>query len=221
MPETQQITGDFSPRRYLTDAIKASGGVMPTADIKHIQLVRGTERYEFDLTGVFTGQPVRDVPLISGDQIIVPVSTRYNPELVRPSAITPPGIKVVVSNLIVPAVNNAGASNSNRSEGQTFAYGARFSHAVFSMNCVGGTKATNARRRAVLVRTDRISGETIAYEKSIEDLIRNSTSDRDNPFLMRNDSVACYDSTVINVKDVFSILSDVINPFDLIKKVFF
>ena len=217
----KQITGDFPVKRNLTNALRAAGGVRPTADIKKVKVIRGNVTKEFDLSGAFTGAPFRDIPLISGDQVIVSVSGRFSPEMVRPSRITPPGIKVAVSNLIVPALSNAAASNSNRTEGMTFVYGARFSHAVFAMNCVGGTKATNAKRRAVLVRVDPQSGETIHLEKAIEDLIRNSKSERDNPYLMRSDSVACYDSTVTNVRDVFRSLSDVFNPLNIIKNIFF
>lgn len=217
----QQIYGEFAPNRFLSNALRAAGGVTPTSDIKHIRLIRGTEVYEVDFSGIFTGKPVRDLPLIAGDQIIVPVADRYQPELVRPSAITPPGIKVVVSNLTTPALSNATSSISNREEGIDFTYGSRFSHAVFAMNCVGGIKATNASRRAVLVRADRKTGETVAFERSIEDIIRNSKSDRDNPFLMRSDSVACYDSKVTNVRDIFDSLGDVFSPIRIIKDIFF
>ena len=217
----KQITGDFPVRRNLTNALRSAGGVRPTADVKNIKVIRGNQTMTFDLSGAFTGEPFRDIPLISGDQVLVPVSGRYSPEMVRPSRITPPGIKVIVSNLIVPALSNATAANSNRSEGITFVYGARFSHAVFAMNCVGGIKSTNARRRAILMRVDPDTGKTITLEKSIEDLIRNSDNDRDNPFLMRSDAVACYDSTVTNVRDVFRSLSDVFNPINILKNIIF
>ncbi len=221
LPEVTQVTGDFAPGRFLTDALRAAGGIRPTADIKNIRVVRGTETLTVDLSGVFTGRPIRNIPLIAGDQVIVPVSTAYQPELVRPSLITPPGIRVIVSNLTVPAFNNSSASISNRSEGITFVYGSRFSHAVAGANCVGGTKTTNASRRAVLVRVNHRTGETIAFERSIEDLIRNSKSDRDNPFLLRADTVACYDSKVTDVRDIFNSLGDVFAPIRLIQDIFF
>ncbi|MEL6439546.1 MAG: polysaccharide biosynthesis/export family protein [Cyanobacteria bacterium J06621_8] len=215
-PEANQITGEFPYRRYLTDAIKGGGGVLPTANIKEVRLIRNGQEQIFDVSGALTGKAFTNVPLIAGDRIIVPAAAGFQAELVRPSAITPPGIKVFVSNLTIPANNNASSSIDNQQEGITFPYGARFSHAAIATNCAGGIKVTNAKRKAILMRVDRLTGETTYLERSIEDLMRDSHHNDDNPLLMPRDGVACYDSTVTSVRDVFKALGDILIPFRLL-----
>lgn len=217
----QLIAGDYPPRRTLTKAIRAAGGVTPTADISRVRLVRDKKEKIIDLTGVITGDAIENVPVMAGDQIIIPTANRHQPELVRPSDITLSGIKIFVSNLTIPADNNAKSDIGNKKEGITVPYGGRFSQAVVATNCVGGTKATNASRKAILVRVNRISGKTAYLERSVEDLIRNSTNEAENPLLMPRDSVACYDSKVTNTRDVFRSITDVINPLKLILDVIF
>ena len=211
-PDANQITGEFPYRRYLTDALEAAGGVLPTANVKEIRLIRDGKEQVFDLSGALTGEPINNIPLIAGDRIIVPAAERFQPELVRPSAITRPGIKVFVSNLTVPSTSNATSSINNMEEGITFPYGARFSQAVIATNCAGGTKSTNANRQAILVRVDRLTGETTHMERDVEDLLRDSHNNDDNPLLMPRDGVACYDSGVTNTRDIFQMLGDIINP---------
>jgi polysaccharide export outer membrane protein len=70
------------------------------------------------------------------------------------------------------------------------------------------------------VRVDRITGETSSWDRSIEQIIRDSKNDNDNPFLMPEDTIACYSSTTTNVRDVFSTISDVINPLNLLFGIF-
>lgn len=212
-PDANQITGEFAYRRNLTDALQAAGGVLPTADITEIRLIRDGKERILDLSGVLTGKPFKNVPLIAGDRIIVPAAERFQAELVRPSEITRPGIKVFVSNLTVPASSNATSAIGNTEEGITFPYGARFSQAVIATNCAGGTDATNAHRRAILVRVDRLTGETTHIDRGVEELMRDSHNNDDNPLLMPRDGVACYDSAVTNVRDIFQFLGDIINPF--------
>lgn len=211
-PDANQITGEFPYRRYLTDAIEAAGGVLPTANVKEIRLIRDGKERIFDLSGALTGESFENVPLVAGDRIIVPAAERFQAELVRPSAITRPGIKVFVSNLTIPSTSNATSSINNMEEGITFPYGARFSQAVIATNCAGGTKATNADRKAILVRVDRLTGETTHMERDVEDLLRDSHNNDDNPLLMPRDGVACYDSGVTNTRDIFLMLGDIINP---------
>lgn len=209
---TQQISGDFPPNRFLTRAIRSAGGILPTADISQIRIVRGNREKVVDLTGIFTGGPIEDIPLVAGDQVIVPAANRYQSELMRPSPITLSGIKVFVSNLTTPASSNASAAINNRNEGITFPYGARFSQAVVGTNCAGGTKGTNANRTAVLVRSDRISGKSIFLERKVEDLLRASAGEQDNPALMPRDAVACYDSNITSTRDVFRSVTDLLGP---------
>lgn len=205
-PDTNQITGEFPYRRYLTDALKAAGGVTPKANIKEVRLIRDGQEQILDLSGALTGEPLDNIPLIAGDRIIVPTGEDFQAELVRPSAITRPGIQVFVSNLTTP-------SSGKIAEAVNFPYGTRFNQAVVASSCAGGTKAINADRKAILVSVDRLTGKSTYWERGVEDLIRDSHSDDDNPLLMPKDSVACYDSTVTNIRDIFNILGDIINPF--------
>lgn len=62
---------------------------------------------------------------------------------------------------------------------------------MIAANCVGGTSDTNADRQAILVRVNSTTGKTSVTKKSVEDLLRNSTEDKDNPLLMPRDGVAC------------------------------
>jgi polysaccharide biosynthesis/export protein len=146
------------------------------------------------------------VPLIAGDRVVVPDSGKLNPMIVRPSQITPVGVKIYLSNL-----TSNGTSAIGR-DAISFPYGSRFSHAVVSGNCAGGTVFTNAYRRAVLVRADATTGRTTTLDKGVEELLRRSSSNETNPYLMPNDAVACYDSAVVNVRDVLGILTGLVNP---------
>ncbi|MGF1604223.1 MAG: polysaccharide biosynthesis/export family protein [Thermosynechococcaceae cyanobacterium] len=219
--DTKFIVGDYSPRRTLTRAISAAGGVTPTADISRVRVIRGNREKVLDLTGVFTGEAVENIPLVAGDQVIIPTADRFQSELVRPSDITLPGIKIFVSNLTTPASNNAVSAIGNEQEGINFPYGGRFSQAVVATNCVGGTKATNAARKAILVRVDRVTGKTTHLERPVEDLIRNSSTEAENPLLMPRDAVACYDSRVTNTRDVFRSIADIFGPAKVLFDVLF
>jgi polysaccharide biosynthesis/export protein len=209
------IVGEANDSRYLSAALRSAGGVSPDADVQHIHLLRGGSERIIDFSGMFDGQPVEDVPLVGGDMIVVPSLKRFQMQLVRPSQITPPGIKVFLSNLTIPAASNANSALGNGLGGITFPYGARFVQAVVSANCAGGTQSTNANRYAVLVRTDPLTGITTTLDRPIEEILRNSDNES-NPPLMANDTVACYDSAVTNLRDVFRALSEVLNPLNLI-----
>lgn len=208
------VSGQYSPNRFLSVALRSSGGVRPTADTSTIKLVRGGQQSLHDFTGIFTGQPFEDVALIAGDQIIVPSTPYVNPLIVRPSPITLAGVKVFLSNLTVPATGNAPSGISR--DATSFSYGNRFSQAVVAANCAGGTRFTNAGRRAILVRTDERTGKTDFLERKVDDLLMRSTNDHVNPYLMPNDSVVCYDSMVTTFRDVIQSASDILTPASLI-----
>lgn len=208
-PDNNQITGEFPYRRYLTDALKAAGGVTPTANVEEIRLIRNGQEQVLDLSGALTGEPLDNIPLIAGDRIIVPTAENFQAKLVRPSAITRPGINLFVSNLTNPSPGNV-------AKALDFPYGTRLHQAVISSSCAGGTKIINAKRKAMLVRVDRLTGTTTYWEKGVEDLLRNSESDDDNPLLMPNDGLACYDSTVTTTRDIFRTLGDILNPLRIL-----
>jgi polysaccharide export outer membrane protein len=210
------LPGDASPERYLTNAIALSGGVEPDADVAHVRVLRGGLEKTYDLSGLISGEPVAEIPLVAGDRVYVPRTKTFDVSLVRPSRITPGTVKVYLSNLTVPAKNNSAAAiENNRQDAVGFPYGSRFSQAVVAANCVGGTQATNSDRVAVLVHTDRVSGKTRALQRPIEAILRDS-SDENNPLLLPGDGVACYDSTVTNVRDIFSTIGDILFPFNLL-----
>jgi polysaccharide biosynthesis/export protein len=211
------LTGQYAPNRYLVNAIRTAGGVKPTADIKMVQLVRGGQTQNIDLSGVFTGETFEDLPLMAGDRIIVPDSGHFNNELMRPSQITPAGVKVFLSNLSLPATGNAGASIGR--DGSSFAYGSRLSQAVVAANCAGGTKTSNAGRRALLVTTDPLTGKTSHIERRVEDILRKSLNNADNPFMMSNDAVVCYDSNTVQARDIVDTVLRFLSPFSLIKQI--
>jgi polysaccharide biosynthesis/export protein len=212
-----QLSGDYPPQRFLAAAIQAAGGVLPNADVKRIELIRNGEKTTFDFSGVFNGETVDEIPLIAGDRIIVPDSGAFHNELVRPSQITIPGLRVFLSNLTQPASSNSSASINKDSS--AFVYGSRFSQAVVAANCAGGS-SNNAKRRAVLVRTDRMTGQTKAIDRPVEELLRAENDDETNPFLMPDDGVACYDSATTNLRGVAQVLGDIFSPFSLLLNLF-
>ncbi|MBD2666002.1 hypothetical protein B6N60_02005 [Richelia sinica FACHB-800] len=209
------VAGQYPPNRFLTAAVRDAGGVKPTADLKNVQLIRDGQARTVDLSGVLTGEPFADIPLIAGDRIIVPDSGKMQNDLVRPSQITPTGVKVFLSNLTVPATGNA-VSGIGR-DATSFPYGSRFSHAVTAANCAGGTRGTNAERRAILVTTEQLTGKTKYLQRPINDILVNSTNDANNPFLQANDIVACYDSKVVEFRDI---LNTILNPLSIIRDLF-
>jgi len=210
---SEEVPGAALPERRLSDALRAAGGVTPWADIAHIALRRGGRTRSVDLWGLLRGEPGDDPAMQSGDEVLVSRLELAQPALARPSAITPPGIKIFVSNLIQPALSNAQATASGGAI--SLAYGARFSQAVVAANCVGGTSIASSRS-AVLVRTDRISGTTRHWDAPVEQLMRAATDDI-NPLLLESDAVACYDSTVVSAREVFHAVYEMLVPFAVLK----
>lgn len=208
--EKMAAYGDYSSSRFISEALRSAAGVRPDAKIDQVILVRNGWQVELDLSGIFTGQPVNDVPLIAGDQVIVPTSGCFQRHLVRPSHITPKGFRVFMSNLIDSAASNANAAVGRYST--NLPYGTRLLQAAVSANCVGGKQWTNAPRKVLLASTNPITGRYQVVERSVESLMREAHDEYQNPFLMPNDAVACYDSDVTNLRDVANFVMDLINP---------
>ena len=131
--------------------------------------------------------------------MIVPSRGCFDPALARPTPLTPPGIKVFMSNLTKGANNNAGAAIG--SETTSLPYGTRLLQALVQMNCVGGSYM-QAGRRAVLISRNPLNGQSIVVERDIEKLVRGADRDAANPLLMPNDAIACYDSRLSNLNEV-------------------
>ncbi len=211
---TIPVSGNYPPERYLTAAIRLAGGVMPNADIRNIRLVRNNRTQVIDLSGVLSGESERDVPLVAGDKVTIPRLATIQNDLVRPSQVTPSVVPIFVSNSTAPSVSG----NTNRAT--ELAYGTRFSNAVVSSGCVGGTLSTNAKRRVTLMQTDRTTGKTTVIDQPVETLLRNSTDNTNNPFLMPRDGIVCYDSKNENTSGVFRFITDILNPFNIIRGIF-
>lgn len=211
----EELPGGDLPRRRLADALKSAGGVTPWADLRHIEVHRGEDIHVYDLSGVFENGLVEPVPLVHGDRVYVPrAGDEIQPLLARASAVTMPGIKIHISNLIVPANHNAAAA-LDPSIG--LPYGTRLSHAVVAGNCAGGAATTNSRRHVWWVRTDRKTGTTQTLDVSIRDVLLDGDGEN-NPILFEGDAVVCFDSKVTNLREIFRTLGEMFLPFLLYRE---
>lgn len=202
--------GDFTLDRRLSGALFAAAGIRPDADIRNVVLTRNGRRRVFDMTGAIDGGPIEDPLLVAGDRVHVPSRGCFQIALARPSRITPPGIRVFMSNLTSPSRSNANSAIGDYAT--QLPYGTRFLQGLVSANCVGGIQATNARRWAVLISRNPITGESEVVARSVEDLVRRADRDDFNPVLLPNDAIACYDSHVTNVRDVIAMVSETAAP---------
>ena len=202
----QTAAGDHGPGRTLSNALSNAGGVRPDADLSRVAVIRGGRRQEFDLRGFITGGKVTDPLLAEGDLVEVPGRSCFQVALARPSPITPPGVRVFISNLTVPAVSNA--TSAVGKESNNIPYGTRFLQGLVSGNCIGGTQSTNANRYGVLMSYNPITGESEVVERKVEDLVRRADRDSYNPILVSGDAIACYDSPVTNIRDVIKAMTE-------------
>ncbi|WP_373096451.1 polysaccharide biosynthesis/export family protein [Zhongshania sp.] len=209
------ITGDYPTKRYLSEALRSASGVRPDARVDKIILIRDGWQQEINLAGIFSGHSSVDVPLIAGDQIIVPSTGCLQRSLIRPTQITPKGIRVFISNLTETARNNSQAAVGNYSS--SMPYGSRLFQAVVSGNCSGGTRMTNSSRYVVLVGKNPLTGKNEVIERNIEEILRNPDVEGLNPYLLPNDTISCYDSTLTNVRDIAKAISDIVSPFKLLR----
>lgn len=198
------VSGDANFSRSVATAIRAAGGIRPDADIQHVHLVRGDTFAVLDLSGLVTGATANDVAITSGDQIIVPSRKCFDEALARPTPLTPPGVRVYMSNLTRGAGNNAGAAIGK--ENTSLPYGTRLSQALISANCVGGSYM-QSRRRAVLMSRNPINGGSVVIERDIEKLLRQPDRDANDPYLMPGDAIACYDSRWTNLGEAIGVVS--------------
>ncbi|MDE2385088.1 MAG: polysaccharide biosynthesis/export family protein [Alphaproteobacteria bacterium] len=194
--------------RRLSHALQNAGGVRPDADLSRIEVTRGARKMVIDARAAITGGRFNDMILLEGDQINVPSRNCFQSALVTPSVVSPPGAKVFMSNLTEPATNNA--SSAINKDTRELRYGTRMFQALVGMNCVGGSKMTNAGRTAILYSRNPESGKSIVIERNIEELVRNANRDDYDPFILPNDALACYDSgatDVVKVAQSFGIVA--------------
>lgn len=196
----QDALGASSEARNLSAALRAAGGVRPDADISAVEVRRGGTLYKLDMRGVFNGENVVDIMLLTGDEIRVPSRQCFQEDLMRPSPISPPGVSLFLSNLTQPATNNAASAI-----GQTVRqvpYGTRYLQAVVDSNCVGGSRSTSADRSSVLFSRNPVTDVSVVIERDIEDLLRRADRDDFDPYLLPGDALACYDSAVTNITEI-------------------
>ena len=211
-----QDGGDAGRGRLMSVALRAAGGVRPDADLGAVRVVRAGRVIEVDLSGILAGYPAQDLALVEGDEIEVPSLGAFQPTLVQPSPITLPGVRVFLSNLAAPlAVGSAVPQDAS-----SLPYGSRLLQALLSGNCIGGTRSTNAARRAVLISENPMSGRVEVIERSVEQLLESPDDDVVNPLLMPNDGIACYDSGVTNLRDVARSFTDGLTPMVLLRTLF-
>ena len=200
----QDALGASSEGRNLSAALRAAGGVRPDADISAVQVRRGATVYTLDMRGVFEGQNVVDIMLLTGDEIDVPSRQCFQEDLMRPSPISPPGVSLFLSNLTQPATDNA-SSAIGRSVREV-PYGTRYIQAVIDSNCVGGARGSSADRSAVLFSRNPVTGVSVVIERDIENLLRRADRDDFDPYLLPGDALACYDSAITNVTEISRVI---------------
>ena len=206
-------TGDSPLDRFVGAALRAANGVRPDADLANIRLTRSGKTYILNWRGAITGSPVDDVPLMEGDHVQVGEAACFQSALVRPSQITPAGLRVLTSNLTAPAYHNSASAVTK--ESTALPYGTRFLGGLVAGNCVGGAIASNASRYAVLITRNPKTQETEVIQRSIEELVLSPDRDTINPYLMPDDAIACYDSAVTNTREVATTLSTILSPFQI------
>lgn len=207
----QHETGAFTTGRNLTSALRAAGGIRPDADIGMVILKRHGKHYLLNIRDLVEGARYQTMPtLIQGDEIYIASRGEEDTRLIRPTPITPPGMRVLMSNLTAPALSNAQSAIGN--DATRLVYGASLLDAAISANCVGGTHNANASRSILLVTRHHGSTEQIVIRRSINQLLANASDYTVNPYLMPDDGVACYDSRFTNLRDVARGIGELFGP---------
>lgn len=215
-----EVPGDYPLERYLTSALKSTGGIKPNADISQIQVIRNGITTVIDLSGIFSGSGVTDYPLIAGDEIIVPDSGVFQESLVKPSQITPDSIDLYISNLTEPNGSRSleGTGEINVS---SFKYGANLVQVLVASGCIGGTRSTNAKRQAALIQSDVITETISVSEYHVTTLVSDGIHSREeNPLLMPDDAIACYDSSNTNIRGILDTVTDFLSPVNILRSIF-
>lgn len=205
-----QESGDYPVQRFLSYALKGAAGARPDAELRRVRLLRGDEELLVDLSGIFSGAQVADLPLIAGDRIVVDSVGRNQPEYIRPSQITPPGFEVFLSNLTQPVFSNSNAAVAK--DARSIPYGSRLLQGLLAANCVGGVEATNASRHAVLSGTNRFTSQQEVRRYAVDDVVAKADDLGANPYLMPGDGIACFDSDMVNAKEAMKTIAEFLGP---------
>lgn len=206
-PADPTLANNYNAGRTLAAALLAAGGLRPDAAAQAIYLVRGDRYAVLDLTPAFSGGVPPDPQLAAGDRIIVPSTGCFQADYVRPTSVTAPDVRVLLSNLARPT------GGSQTSSG--LPYGTRMLDGLVLAHCVGGS-AMNAGRQAVLFSRNPINGKSVVVSRSVEGMVRSKNRDAFNPYLMPGDAVACYDSKMMALVDVVSVVGSLLSPAILV-----
>ena len=199
--------GDVGLRRRLSHALRGAYGVRPDADLSAVLVKRRGIVYQFDLRGAITGHITNDIALEEGDEVFVSPSNCFQSALVRPSIVTPKGIRIFLSHM-------AKGHEAKQNQDAKIPYGMRLLRGAIIANCVGGSRASNGRRHVVLVSTNPKTRKTEVVQRSVEELIRHSERDEINPVLMPDDGIACYDSDFSEVYNFMSYVGNIIGNYN-------
>ncbi len=213
-----QESGDNPVNRYLTAGLKGAGGIRPDSDLTRINIIRQGRRIIVDVSGMFSGFPVKDIPLIEGDRLVIPSVGKIQVELIRPSQITPPGFHIFMSNLSQPVTGNAQAAVSKSSS--ALPYGTRLLEGAVAANCMGGSWV-NSSRKILHSSKNLLTGESQVKVFELDEMLENVTNLEGNPYLMPDDGLACFDSDATNVREVAKFLGDILDPVAIVKLLFF
>lgn len=205
--EQVRVYGDSTMNRNLTAAIREASGVRPDADLRNVQVTRRGKTYSFDLSGAIAGLPMLDPALEDGDRIFVPSTGCFQHALVRPSVVTPRGIRIYVSKIHI---------GPDARYDEKIPFGLRLLQGAIIASCVGGNLATEGRREVVLVSINPTSGKTEVVQRSVEQLVRDQNRDDINPLLMPDDAIACYDSTVREAVGVAGAIGSIANSLSAV-----
>lgn len=207
----QQLSGAHSSGRDIVSALLAAGGLRPDADLSQVYVKRENQITHIPLERLLSGIGFKSTPtLIDGDVVLVKTSGFENVQLIKPSQVTPPGMRVFMSNLTAPALGNA--QSSVGADSTRMPYGSSLLDSAISSNCVGGTHQVGASRSIILVTRNHGSKEQLVISRTINQLLENSSDPSVNPFVMPNDGVACYDSRFTNFRDMARGVVDIFSP---------
>lgn len=216
-PDMRTRSGDFAPGRYLAAAVRAAGGARPDADLSRVRLIRGGVESSIDLRPLLDGLPANEPPLLDGDRIVVESVGGFQRALARPSVVTAPGFRIYVSNLSIPAPSNAQSAVAG--EATRLPNGARLSHALASANCIGGTQMTNAHRSVLLVTRNPITEEVSSHVYRVYEVARHVDDPANNPYLMPEDAMACFDGPVTVARDLGRTALDILMPVQVLRAI--
>lgn len=174
-------------------------------------LKRGTQISKISLKHIVNGTQFVSTPsLLEGDVVFVQSTGSEDRGLIKPSQITPPGMRIFMSNLTAPALSNA--QSAVGADSTRLPYGSSLLDSAISANCVGGTHQANASRSVILVTRNHGSNEQVVIKRSVNQLLANSSEFQVNPYVMPNDAIACYDSRFTNFRDVARGVVEIISP---------